>query len=90
MKTYLEKIINSRMFKFFQGHIITHSHILVSHSLLKHFPSKIFILKKIHGKSSRRLGRDGYHKLERSDSSKYRQVQVMNLDGWLLRGRGDN
>ena len=27
--------MNSRVFKFFQGHVITHSNVLISHSLLK-------------------------------------------------------
>ena len=35
IKIYLEEIMNSRVFKFFQGHVITHSHVLVNHSLLK-------------------------------------------------------
>ena len=35
IRTYLEEIMNSRMFKFFQGHVITHSNVLISHSLLK-------------------------------------------------------
>ena len=74
MKTYLEEIMNSRVFKFFQGYVITHGHVLVNHNLLKPFPSKIFILKKVHGNSSRRL----------------RRVQIMNLDGRLLKGRRDN
>ena len=43
MKTYLEEIMNNRAFKFFQGHVITHSHIFVSHSLLKPSPSKILV-----------------------------------------------
>ena len=34
-KTYLEEIMNSRVFKFFQRHVITHSNVLVSHNLLK-------------------------------------------------------
>ena len=90
MNTYLEKIMNSRVFKFFQGHVIAHSHVLVSHGPLKPFPSKIFIFKKIHGNSSRRLGWGSYYRLGRSDSGRYRRVQIMNLDGWLLRARRDN
>ena len=27
--------MNSRVFKFFQGHVITHNNVLISHSLLK-------------------------------------------------------
>ena len=72
MKTYLEDIMNIRVFNFFQGHVITHSHILVSHNLSKPFLSKIFILKKVHENSSRRLRLGGYHRLGQSDSSRYR------------------
>ena len=28
IKTYLEEIMNNRVFKFFQGHVIAHSHVL--------------------------------------------------------------
>ena len=35
IKIYLKEIMNSRVFKFFQGHVITHSNVLISHSLLK-------------------------------------------------------
>ena len=35
IKTYLEEIMNSRVFKFFQGQVITHNNVLISHSLLK-------------------------------------------------------
>ena len=90
MKTYLEEIMNIRVFKFFQGDVITHSHVLISHSLLKPFPSKILILKKVHGNSFGRLRRDRFSRLRRSDSSRDRRVQVMNLDGRLLRSRRDS
>ena len=40
--------MNNGMLKFLHKHVITHSNILFSHSLLVPFPSKIFVLKKIH------------------------------------------
>ena len=40
--------MNCGTFKFFQRHVIAHNNVLVGHSLLEPFPSKIFILKKIH------------------------------------------
>ena len=53
--TYLEEIMNTRMFKVFQGHVIACSHVLISHSLLKTLPSQIFIFNKVHGNPLRRL-----------------------------------
>ena len=41
VKKYLEKIMNTRMLKFFQGHVIACSHVLTSYS-------QVFIFQKIH------------------------------------------
>lgn len=68
-KKYLEEIMNYRMFKFFQGHVIAHNNVLISHNLFKPFLGEIFIFKKIHRSTSRRLGRSGYSKLGQSSSA---------------------
>ena len=36
---YLEKIMNTRVLKVLQGHVIACCHVLTSHSLLKSLPS---------------------------------------------------
>ena len=77
--------MNCRMFKFFQGNVIAHSNVLVGHSLLKPFPSKIFILKNIHRSAFRRLGQSGYSRLGWSSSSRDGQVQIKYLYRQLFR-----
>ena len=81
--TYLEEIMNSRMFKFLQGHVIACSHILISHGLLKPFLSQIFIFNKIHRNPLRRLRRGRCSGLGRGDFNGHRRVYNMDLDGWL-------
>ena len=53
--TYLEEIMNSRMLKFLQGHVMASNHVLISHSLLKTFLSQILIFNKVHRNPLRRL-----------------------------------
>jgi len=70
IEIYLEEIMNYRMFKVFQGHVIAHINVLVGHSLLKPFPSKTFIFKKIHRNASGRFGQNSFNKLGWSSFSK--------------------
>ena len=77
--THLEKIMNSRMFKFLWGHVIACNHILICHGLLKSFLSPIFIFNKIHRNPLRRLRRGRCSGLGHG----HRWVYNMDLDGPL-------
>ena len=44
--------MNSRMFKFFHGHVITNGNVFVSDCLIELLQSQIFIFKKSHGGSA--------------------------------------
>ena len=81
--TYFEEIMNNKMFKFLQGHVIACSHVLISHGLLKLFPSQIFIFNKIHRNPLRRLKRGRHSGLGWGDFNGHRWVYNMDLDGWM-------
>ena len=87
MITYLEKIMKSKMLKLFQGHVIACSHVLISHGLLKPFPSQILVFNKVHRNSLRRLRRGRHNSFGRRNSDRFRWIYIMDLDGRLLRGR---
>ena len=80
---YLEKIMNTRVLKLFQGHVIARSHILASYSLFKPLPSQVFILQKVHRDPLGRLGWGRSSGLGRSDINKDGWVNINNLDGRL-------
>ena len=82
--------MNARVLKLFQGHVVAHSNVLTSHSLLKPLPSQVFILQKVHKDPLGRLGRGRSNGLGRGGNnglgraiSKDRRVNVNYLDGWL-------
>ena len=81
--TYLEEIVNTRMFNVFQRYVIACSHVLISHGLLKPFPSQIFIFNNIHRNPLRRLRRVRRSSLGWGDFNGHRQVYIMDLDGQL-------
>ena len=51
--TYLKEVMDARMLKLLQAHVITHVYVLVQDSQLKTFLSQIFIFNDVR----RRLGR---------------------------------
>ena len=75
--------MNSRMLKHFQGHVIACNHVFISHSLLKMFPSQIFIFNNIHRNPLRRLRRVRRSSLGWGDFNGHRQVYIMDLDRQL-------
>ena len=83
VKKYLEKIMNTRMLKFFQGHVLACSHVLTSYSFFKPFPSQVFIFQMIHRDPLGRLGQGGSSGLSRSDINGDEQVNINNWDGQL-------
>ena len=81
--TYLEEIMKSRMLKFLQGHVIAGSHILISHSLLKTFPSQILFFNKVHRNPLRRMRQGRHSGLGQSDFNGNRRVYIKDWDGQL-------
>ena len=75
--------MHSRMLKFHQGHVIANNHILISHNLLKTFPSQISIFNKVHRNPLRRLRWGRHSGLEQSDFNGNRRIYIKNLDGQL-------
>ena len=84
---YLEKIMNTRMLKFFQGHVIAHSHVLTSYSLFKPLPSQVLIFQKVHRDPLGRLRQDGSSGLGRSDFNGNGRVNIKNWDRRLGGGK---
>ena len=79
---YLEKIMNTRVLKVFQGYFIACCHILTSYSLLKPLPSEVFIHQEVHGSLLRGLGWSRYS-FGRRISYTF-SIHVMDLDGGCL------
>ena len=79
--------MNGRVLKLFQGHVIAHGHVLIDHSLLKPFPSQIFVFKKVHRNPLRRQGRGKYSSFGRRNSGRFKRIYLLDLNGRLLRGR---
>ena len=71
---YLEEIMNTRVFKVFQRHVIACSYVLTRHSLLKTFPNQVIIFNKVHRNPLRRLGRGRSNDLEQNDLRRHRRI----------------
>ena len=84
---YLEKIMNTKMLKFFQGHVIARCHVLTSYNLLKPLPSQVLIFQKVHRNISRRLRRGGRSGLSWSDFNGNGRVNIKNWDRQLEGGK---
>ena len=82
-RDYLEKIMNIRMLKLFQGHVVARSHVLTSYNVFKPLPSQVFIFQKVHRDPLGRLGRGGSSGLGRSDINGDQRVNIKNWDGRL-------
>ena len=80
--------MNNRMFELLQGHVIACNHILISHYLLKTFPSQVFIFIVVDRNTSGWLSRDRGSGLGRGDFNGHRRVYIMDLDGQLRCRRG--
>ena len=63
--------MNSRMFKFFHGHVITNRNVFVSDGLIELLPSQIFTFKKSHGGGVGRLRCINTKTSRRSVSSRF-------------------
>ena len=84
---YLEKIMNARMLKFFQGYVIARCHVLINYSIFKPFPSQVLIFQKVHRDPLGRLRRGGSSGLGRSDFNGNGQVKIKNWDRLLEGGK---